>query len=606
MSYFKCGALLCIICCMHADTFCQHIMSFRIRDQEKESDSPREVGEIDTRAPFQSVKAAVSLFGEVAVSRERRSSSIKRRSSENVLEKETQLLLAQRELQMIKKKLDSSESTKGKALSELDKANVTLQELQKKLVSVRESKQSAIEAAEAVKNQAKELEQALSQKAIGYEAWKQELEHARKEYTTTVKELDATKQELNKIRQDFDTALEAKLAAFQTAGEAQRSAKLNSEKLQELSKQIATMKEQIQHLKAASSQAQDSQAKVMEEREARLSFYENAKEEAQNKLTNLKNEYDHELTQSLEDKLHETSEEIQVLQEQMKQAHASEMDSVRLITLEIKEATKTLQEVAEEETSLRNLVDSLRTELEQVKKEQEELKEKEQAAEALAATLTDKLQNGSEETSSAVEKESEDSAAVELKIKQLSFETEAARREEEEMRSKTQELKHEAEKSKAVAEELQKKLELFLKQAEEAKAAEQKAIEEMKMMSDSDNTQDTVSVLDSNGKIVLTVDEFAALSGKIKESEDLIDRTETASLVQVEAINSRKNEVNKKVEANLKAIEEIKAATDMALRNAEMADSAKVAVECELKKRRQEEQNSECSDNSPRPIPLRI
>jgi hypothetical protein len=30
-----------------------------------------EVGEIDTRAPFQSVKAAVSLFREVAVSREK-------------------------------------------------------------------------------------------------------------------------------------------------------------------------------------------------------------------------------------------------------------------------------------------------------------------------------------------------------------------------------------------------------------------------------------------------------------------------------------------------------------------------------------------------------
>ena len=36
------------------------------------------------------------------------------------------------------------------------------------------------------------------------------------------------------------------------------------------------------------------------------------------------------------------SEEIQVLQEQMKEAHASEMDSVRRITLEIKEAIKTL------------------------------------------------------------------------------------------------------------------------------------------------------------------------------------------------------------------------------------------------------------------------
>ncbi|KAG4946035.1 hypothetical protein GLYMA_15G120700v4 [Glycine max] len=576
-------------------------MSFRIRDQERDTDSPREAGEIDTRAPFQSVKAAVSLFGEVAVSKEKR--SIKRRSSENVLEKETQLLLAQRELNKIKKQLESAENTKSKALSELDKANVTLQELTKKLNSVRESKQSAIEAAEAVKNQAKELEQALSQKAIGYEAWKQELEHARKEYTTTVKELDASKQELNKIRQDFDTALEAKLAAFQTAGEAQRSAKLNTEKLHELKNQVATMKEQIEHLKLASSQAQEDQAKAMEEREARLSFYENAKEEAQNKLIALKNEYEPELTQSLEAKLAETSEEIQVLQKQIQEAHASEMDSVRLITLEIKEATKTLQEVAEEESSLRDLVDSLRKELEQVKKEQEELKEKEKAAEALAVDLTDQLQSKPEET---MDKESDNIDEIELKIKHLSFETETARREEEEMRSKTQELKQEAEKSKAVAEELEKKLELYLKQAEEAKAAEQRAIEEMKMMSDSDNTQDTVSVADSNGKIVLTVDEFAALSGKIKESEDLIDRTETAVMAQVEAINTRKNEVDRKVEANLKAIEEIKAATDMALRNAEMADSAKVAVEGELKKWRQEEQNLDYSDNSSRPISLRI
>ncbi|KAG5012613.1 hypothetical protein JHK86_024874 [Glycine max] len=41
---------------------------------------------------------------------------------------------------------------------------------------------------------------------------------------------------------------------------------------------------------------------------------------------------------------------------------------------------------------------------------------------------------------------------------------------------------------------------------------------------------------------------------------------------QVQPINKRKNEVDKKVEANLKAIEEIKASTDMALRNTEMSD----------------------------------
>ncbi|PNY13305.1 prefoldin [Trifolium pratense] len=582
-------------------------MSIRTRENSpKEPTSPKGERVIDTRAPFQSVRAAVSLFGEVRAKKERRDNAIKRKSSENVLEKETQLLLTQRELTKIKKQLDSAENTKAKALSELDKANVTLQELTKKLNTVRESKQSAIEESEVVKNQAKELEKALSQKAIGYEAWKQELEHARKEYTTTVKELDASKTELNKIRQDFDAALEAKLAAFQMAGEAQRSAKLNSEKINELSKEIATMKESTEQFKLATAQAQQEQIKVTGERDEKFNFYKASKEEIEKKMMELKNEYDHEETQSLEKKLLETSAEIQALQEQIKQYHDSEMDSIEAINLEIKEATKILQEISEEEISLRNLVDSLKAELEQVKKEQQELMEKEEASEALAANLTGELESSKEQEDSLEDRVSNENRCrdIELKIKHLSFETENARKEEEEMRIKSDELKLEAEKSKALSDEIERKLELLLKQAEEAKAAEKRAVEEMKLLSDS---QGSVSVSQSSGKIVLTVDEFAALSGKIKESEDLIDRTETTAMAQVEAINTRRNEVDKKVEANLKAIEEIKAATDMALRNAEVADSAKLAIENELKRWRQGDYNGvsdfDYSDSS-RPISL--
>lgn len=516
--------------------------------------------------------------------------------------------MAQRELNKIKKLLDSSETTKIKALSELEKAKVTLQDLTTKLTNVRESKEAAMEAAEVVKDQAKQLERAKSQKEVGFEAWKLELEHARKEYTTTVRELDASKQELTKIRQDFDAALEAKQAAFQTAGEAQRSAKLNSERIIELSKEIAAMKESVEQLKLASFEAQEEQAKVMAEKEAQLDSCNNAKEEAQAKLASLKKEYDPELTEELEAKLNETSAEIEVLQEQMKKAHATEMDTVRVITSELKEATKTLGEVAEEESTLRNLVALLRQELENVKNEQEQLKEKERKAEALAADLTEELQNSKGEAHlEGLEKAADLFYEQSMKIQRLSSETEVAKKEADEMSQKAQELKQEAEKARAVAEEVGKKLELVLEEAEEVKAAEQRAVEEMKILSEMQGNN-PVKNSEDHGKIKLSVEKFESVTGKVKECADLVEKAEIAAMAQVEAIKARKAETDKKLEANLKAIEEIKAATEMALKNGEMADSARMAIEGELRRLHQQEDKGsaeasmDSSENSSRPV----
>lgn len=258
--------------------------------------------------------------------------------------KETELQFARKELSKIKQQLESAETTKDIALCELENAKATLEFLTKKLTAAKESKASAIdEAAEAAKNQATHLGGATSQ-----EAWSVDLERARKNHATTVTEIEAAKAELAKIRKDLDAALEAKTTALRAAEEAQRDAEFKSERAIELAKEIAALKEE--------------QAKVMAEREEL--------ESVMKKLVSLKEEYDPEMTRNLEAKLAETSAEIDVLQEEMRKAHASEMDTVRSVTSELVEAIKTLEEVAEEESFLSNQVASLRTELEQVTQKQ--------------------------------------------------------------------------------------------------------------------------------------------------------------------------------------------------------------------------------------------
>ncbi|KAI7731480.1 hypothetical protein M8C21_026904 [Ambrosia artemisiifolia] len=542
------------------------------------------VGEIDTRAPFQSVKAAVNLFGEASPKSGRPMS--RKTGEERVLEKEAQLHWTLKELDKYKELLKSAENTKAQAQRDLEKANKSLQELTNKLEMISEEKQSAMETTEAAKSRAQELEKLkTSQSQVTNVGWKEDVDNERNRYKTSANELISIKQELTSLKHDFDAALEAKLAAFQQAADAQHAAKVNHQKMVELSKDVEKMRETLHRVNLASEKAHEEHVNLLETKEARIESIRKAKEDLEMKIESLKKEHQLSELRSLGDKLEETTEAINVLEEQLREVRAADMQTLEKAKLEVDEAKRRLDAIKQEESSVRATVETLEQDLEKVKRDitllrGDDLKREQQQVEL------DKIKLEIEEATIELTKATDNINELESKIQKTMSEAEKAKKEEEELKKQEETLKRQKELSETANKEAEEKLEVALRELEKAKAAEELASEQIQSrISKKDAAKD-------ENKIRLTTQEYEALNKKAEEAAKAADAKVATAMSQVETIKKKERLTLQKLEKSMEETKNIEVALSDALKMADMAEAAKEAIESELRKWRYSKQNN--------------
>ncbi|KAL6544679.1 hypothetical protein OROMI_023541 [Orobanche minor] len=488
-----------------------------------------------------------------------------------------------RELDYYKDKLRTVESAKAQASKDLQRANRTLQELTNKLEALSESKQAAIQATEDAKTRSKQLEDHKSLKAqLGNEAWKLDVDTERERYKASAGQLIATKQELTNLRQDVDAALEAKLAAIQDQEDARQSTQTNSERKNRLSKEVESLRETLDRVKTASLTSEEEHLKLIAEKEIYVLVHKSAKEVGEREIERLREEYGPE--ENTEEKLEEANEAIKVLREQLNDVRTSDLNSLQNVVSKLDSAKRELEEIVEEENSIRGYVDKLEVELKEVKGKHSECEKKALEAELMLGQMQAQLEHIRTELEEAKSTSIFDD--MRSNLERLLLEADKDRHEAEIIQKQVELLRKEAEAANSTAQEADEKLQLAMKEVEAAKAAEKLADDQIHDSPRNDSVESKGP--SSIRRIRLSAEEFESMNKKIGECTKRADEKVAILMAQMQTINESESEVSRKVERMSRENDELKSEIEDALRRAETAEGAKKIVEGELRKWRHE------------------